>query len=76
MGRLEELNLVSSGCVEMLEASFGGVTKQVMQRILRRQKSRFRAAYPDELKVFAMTLQVCSEKAREYVHQRYDLANV
>ena len=75
MGKLEELNLVSSNCAEMLEASFSGVPKQVMQRILRRQhNSKFRAEYPDELKSFAMTLQFYSARAYQYVRRTFDLA--
>ena len=75
VGRLEELNLVSSSCAEMLEASFSGVPKQVMQRILKRQHdSKFRATYPEELKAFAMTLQFYSAKAYQYVRRTFDLA--
>ena len=75
VSKLRELNLVSSSCAEVLEASFSGVPKQVMQRILRRQhNSKFRAAYPDELKYFAMTLQFYSAKAYQYVRRTFDLA--
>ena len=75
VSRLEELNLVSSSCAEMLEASFSGVPNQVMQRILKRQQnSKFHAAYPDESKAFAMTLQLYSGKAYGYVRQTFGLA--
>ena len=75
VSRLEELNLVSSSCAEMLEASFSGVPNQVMQRILKRQQnSKFHAAYPEESKAFAMTLQLYSGKAYGYVRQTFGLA--
>lgn len=70
ISELKQKMLISTGCAEMLESQYGGVTREILQRMKQGNKSKV----SEELKSFAMTLQFYSSKAYEYVRQRFDLA--
>ena len=72
---LQKQHLVNEQCVEMLEQTFSGVPKQLMERIVKHTgKNVTRKSYPSELRAFALTLQFYSTKAYNYVRQHFNLA--
>lgn len=60
---------VSSSSGDTLEASLGGVAKEILIRTKYRNKS---AKISDELRSFAMTLYICSAKAYQLVRESFD----
>lgn len=72
---LKENGMISEKCAEVLETSFSGIPKDLMLRVLQKNKNAgSRCPYSEELKAFAMTLQFYSSKAYEYVRETFDLA--
>ncbi|KAJ4948187.1 hypothetical protein JOQ06_019724 [Pogonophryne albipinna] len=61
--------LISTGCAEMLEASFSGVPKEILIRVKQRKKQKV----SEELRSFAMTLHFYSAKAYAFVRECFDL---
>ena len=74
MDTLKREGLISDGCADILENSFSGIPKAVMERILKKGEGQHVGAYSEELKSFAMTLHFYSAKAYEYVRDTFDLA--
>ena len=71
---LQDGNLISANCSEVLQAIFSGVPSELMQRMLNCKTSRGKGrAYCDELQAFAMTLQFYSAKAYDFVRETFDL---
>ena len=67
--------MISEKCAEVLDTSFSGIPKDLMLRVLQKNKNAgSRCPYSEELKAFAMTLQFYSSKAYEYVRETFDLA--
>ena len=56
-------SLVSSGCAELLEATFSAVPRELMKRLVSQKAKKNPGAYPPELRAFAMTLKFYSTKA-------------
>ena len=72
---LQDGNLISANCCEVLQATFSGVPSELMQRMLNCKTSTGKGhAYCDELQAFAMTLQFYSAKAYDFVRETFDLA--
>ncbi|KAK7879526.1 hypothetical protein WMY93_033763 [Mugilogobius chulae] len=67
---LKEKSLISTGCAEMMDSSFSGVTKELLRRMEKGNKSKV----SEELRSFAMTLHFYSAKAYSYVRESFDLA--
>ena len=59
----------------MLETSFSGIPKDLMLRVLQKDKNAgSRCPYSEELKASDMSLQFYSSKAYGYVRKTFDLA--
>jgi hypothetical protein len=72
---LKKKEMISSGCENLLNSTFTGVSLAVMKRIMNRKSVKpSRASYPEELKSFALTLSFYSMKAYSYVRRTFDLA--
>ncbi|CAB3979235.1 DNA transposase THAP9 [Paramuricea clavata] len=70
--QLQEKNLITLTCEEMLEHNFSGVPVALLKRMnLRSGKG---SKYSPELKSFALTLQFYSSKAYEFVRETFNLA--
>ena len=69
ISELKQKMLISTGCAEMLEASFSGVPKEILIRVKQRKKQKVL----EELRSFAMTLHFYSAKAYAYVRECFDL---
>ena len=70
---LKERNLISSACEEMVKSTFSGVPLELINRMMQRKPGKG-CAYSPELKSFALTLQVYSTKAYEFVRRTVNLA--
>ena len=70
---LKAKSLVSSGCAELLEATFSAVPRELMKRLVSQKAKKNPGAYPPELRAFAMTLKFYSTKAYNYVRDSFDL---
>ena len=68
---LQDENLISTRCADLLETTLSGVPKTIMARIVKGKSS---GAYPPELRSFAMTLQFYSSRAYNYVRETLKLA--
>ncbi|XP_071384885.1 DNA transposase THAP9 [Centroberyx affinis] len=69
INELKQKMLISTGCAEMLENSFSGVSKELLTRVEQGKKSKV----SEELRSFAMTLHFYSAKAYAYVREIFDL---
>ncbi|CAL9702423.1 unnamed protein product [Knipowitschia caucasica] len=67
---LKDKRLISTGCSEMMENSFSGVTKEIITRMEKGNKSKV----SEELQCFALTLHFYSAKAYSYVRECFNLA--
>ncbi|KAG1672898.1 DNA transposase THAP9 [Nymphon striatum] len=71
---LQEKQLISTGCEEMLKQNFVGVPLEIMKRLTSGRKSGKGCKYSPELRSFALTLQFYSAKAYEFVRTSFNLA--
>ena len=67
---LQEKNLISTSCAEILEKSFSGIPLELMKRVV---SQKTRQEYDPLLKSFALTLNFYSAKAYNYVRETFDL---
>ena len=70
--QLQEKQLISSSCEEMLQRHFSSVPLAMLQWM--NSKSGKGCKYSPELKSFALTLQFYSSKAYEFVRKTFNLA--
>ena len=70
---LQDENMISTNCAEVLQATFSVVPNELMQRMLNGTNNKGKA-YCDELNAFAMTLQFYSTKAYNFVRETFNLA--
>ena len=70
---IEDQNLISPACAEVLEKTFSGVSLGILQRILKKGQGKAGHEYDVELRSFALTLNYYSSKAYNYVRETFDL---
>ena len=70
---IEDQNLISPACAEVLEKTFSGVPLGILQRILKKGQGKAGHEYDVELRSFALTLNYYSSKAYNYVRETFDL---
>ena len=73
VSELKDKNLINNDCANMLEATFSGVPKELMKRLVGQKKRKNLGAYPPELRSFALTLKFYSTKAYNYVRKSFNL---
>ena len=71
---LKKKNFVSDKCAILLENTFSGVSRKMMERLVQQKKKKSSSAYPPELRSFAITLKYYSSKAYQFVRKSFDLA--
>ena len=71
---LKKKNFVSNECAILLENTFSGVWRKMMERLVQQKKKKSSSVYPPELRSFAITLKYYSSKAYQFVRKSFDLA--
>ena len=71
---IQQKNLISPICAEVLETTFSGIPLHVAQRLLKKRQGKAgQHEYDPELRSFAMTLNYYSSKAYNYVRETFNL---
>ena len=72
---LRKKNLMSMAAAEMLEKTFSGVPREILERLIKQKNDQIsRKKYSPILRSFALTLQFYSTKAYNYVRSTFNLA--
>ena len=70
---LSKREMISDSCKDQLNQTLSGVPLVLIKRLTSGKKSGRGCKYPPALKSFALTLQLYSTKAHEFVRKTFDL---